>query len=515
MTAFALNIIMPFISFIAHVDSAATSLEDSNINRSTQQRMFYIYPWPKYMGDVYPISDAVLDRETVYEHAFNENSGAGQHLNQEIGLFQTWQFSLFKNIMSRLVASKYRTRDPSKATAFIIPFDAGVHSYIDHQNGRRRLASPHGWTAIKYLKDITNSSSWNHLGHDHFVLFSLTEFVMTGIAVKEFFMGICQNCTVLTIESTPTCTSTLYHRTRKYWISVPYPSAFHFHENIITLPWSITPHRDILSFFIGSTFTQNVDSNAFRKVLKSQCDLFEGRSCHWYDVQHSCNAVINSTEKMVLYRRAKFCPAPPGDTITRKSLFDALVSGCVPVIFAKASLSQYFWFLTKDEIASVSVYISVGNVLKQKKNYLEILESISPETLLQKQLAIAKIAPRLQYSLVPTEIRNKINISVRGSGLVQTYGDDPIVAWDPPFEDAVDVIISRVLNRSTIEPIQGFSNSELRMQKCLQHEIILHHPDYAGLFRGGTRHLAAPKLYKKLRCKNITIPKSIFDLASS
>lgn len=35
-------------------------------------------------------------------------------------------------------------RDPTQASAFIIPYDGGVHSYIDHRNGFPRLASPHG-----------------------------------------------------------------------------------------------------------------------------------------------------------------------------------------------------------------------------------------------------------------------------------------------------------------------------------------------------------------------------------
>jgi hypothetical protein len=44
-------------------------------------------------------------------------------------------------------------RDPTKASAFIVPFDAGVHSYIDHRTGKPRLASPHGWYAIQLLKN--------------------------------------------------------------------------------------------------------------------------------------------------------------------------------------------------------------------------------------------------------------------------------------------------------------------------------------------------------------------------
>ena len=72
--------------------------------------MFYIYEWPEYLSDVYPPKGAQLHPNSRYDHSFNENNGAGIILNPEVGLFQTWQFSLFKNIMSRLRVSKYRTR---------------------------------------------------------------------------------------------------------------------------------------------------------------------------------------------------------------------------------------------------------------------------------------------------------------------------------------------------------------------------------------------------------------------
>ena len=60
--------------------------------------------------------------------------------------------------------------------------------------------------------------------------------------------------------------------------------------------------------------------------------------------------VVNASSQMMLFQRAQYCPAPPGDSITRKSLFDSLVAGCVPVLFAKASLRQYMWFFTEKEV---------------------------------------------------------------------------------------------------------------------------------------------------------------------
>lgn len=123
---------------------------------------FYIYDWDPELDDVYPKKNATLHPQSSYDHAFNENRGAGKLLVPEVGLFQTWQFSLYKNALARLRASRYRTRDPKQASVFIIPFDAGVHSYIDHVNGKPRLASPHGWRAISLLKHYSNNEVKKH-----------------------------------------------------------------------------------------------------------------------------------------------------------------------------------------------------------------------------------------------------------------------------------------------------------------------------------------------------------------
>jgi hypothetical protein len=114
--------------------------------------MFYIYEWPSYLDDVWPSPNNTLHEKSGYHHGFRAYRGAGRAMEPDVGLFQTWQFSLYRNLMARLRFSEHRTRDPSKATAFIIPFDLGVHSYINETNGRPRLAAPHGRFASRYLK---------------------------------------------------------------------------------------------------------------------------------------------------------------------------------------------------------------------------------------------------------------------------------------------------------------------------------------------------------------------------
>lgn len=144
---------------------------------------------------------------------------------------------------------------------------------------------------------------------------------------------MCQNCTALAIETSPTQTSTPYHRSRKYWYSVPYPSSFHWHENIQHLPWTVNSNyatqvsqrNDILALFIGSTKTVNAKSNILRRILYDQCSKDD--HCQWHHTAHSCNGVVNSSVTMLLLLKSQYCIAPPGDTVTRKSIFDSLVAG--------------------------------------------------------------------------------------------------------------------------------------------------------------------------------------------
>lgn len=474
---------------------------------------FFIYEWPKEYGDVYPDAASPLVADSPYNHGFRSNSGAGDLLDPSLGLFQTWQFSLYANVMSRLLVSRHRTRNASLATSFIIPFDAGVHSYVDKLTGKYRLATPYGWNVIRWLQEAQSSTGaagfWRHYGHDHFVLFSLTVFVQTGIGVKEFFKGVCQNCSVLAIETTPTRTSTLYHRSRKYWYAVPYPSSYHWYEGIPELPWSVSHQsRDILCLFIGSVQTKNIAANAVRRALRTQCNNTRhpsynsnnnNNTCIWHSTSHSCNGVVDAVEPMRLFKRAKFCLTPPGDTVTRKSLFDALVAGCIPVIFAKATISQYVWFFSEQEIEDVAVYIPVSSVMTGQMDVMLFLSAMSDRDVRRKQLAIERIAPRLQYSVVPRRISQHINISA-AAGESSTYSMDPTVVWEPPLVDAVDILIERMLDPRTVEPRGGFTVDQRRAHKCLQNDLISYHPDYGGLFKSGTVTLAAGKLWRNIKC---------------
>ena len=63
---------------------------------------------------------------------------------------------------------------------------------------------------------------WKNHGHDHFIIFSITAYQMVGIGVKVFFMQICQNCSTITIETSPTRTAIKGDKEARSYLYVMY-----------------------------------------------------------------------------------------------------------------------------------------------------------------------------------------------------------------------------------------------------------------------------------------------------
>ena len=497
---YQMNSIIWIYTLIILLQSLCCNTSDITINsKNEKEGKFYIYDWPSHLDDCYPPPGSSLDTTTSYSHDFYENEGAGKLLDSKNSYFATWQFSLYKNLMARLRVSKYRTLDPNEAIAFIVPYDPGVHSYIDHKTGRPRLASPHGWEAIRLLQKASKDKQkfWKMNGHNHFVFFSVTGYQMVGIGTKVFFMTICQNCTVLSIETAPGNIA-IPGRTHKSWYSVPYPSSIHWWDGQKEAPWSLASSsltssisaaikRDILAIFIGSLKTRTAHSNLLRRKLHAQCG--ESDNCKWLRTAHSCTGVLGSNQSTVLlYRRSIFCLAPAGDSLTRKSVFDSYTTGCIPVIFARATLSQYFWHLSESEIDASTVYLPKLDVLKKDVNFMKILEAIPKEEILKKQQAIARLAPRLQYSVVPEKYR-----------AAKDSGNDPqqFKTWAPPHRDATDVVIEKLIDPKTIEPVSGYTPEQLKKAQREQRQIMGTNPDYMGMSAGVEDDGEKPKRKRK------------------
>lgn len=71
---------------------------------------FYIYDWNDIPLSMYPKPNVTLHPNSSYSHSFYANHGIGEVINEDIGLYNTWQFSLFRNLFNRLYVHPKRTK---------------------------------------------------------------------------------------------------------------------------------------------------------------------------------------------------------------------------------------------------------------------------------------------------------------------------------------------------------------------------------------------------------------------
>ena len=93
-------LITPFIILGLHLD----------LTYAVSDGLFYIYEWPDVPISMYPKPEATLFRNSSYSHGFNGNHGVGDTINKDIGLFNSWQFSMFRSLFNRLYVHPRRTR---------------------------------------------------------------------------------------------------------------------------------------------------------------------------------------------------------------------------------------------------------------------------------------------------------------------------------------------------------------------------------------------------------------------
>ena len=97
--------------------------------------------------------------------------------------------------------------------------------------------------------------------------------------------------------------------------------------------------------------------------------------------------------------------------------------------------SQYPWHLSQAERIDVSVYIPWKGFIHGRRDLLSILAEIPIEVVVAKQKLIAKLAPRLQYSVPPHYMPGQSTTTAQQR-------------WDPPFPDAMDAIVDGAISRA-------------------------------------------------------------------
>ena len=378
------------------------------LDLSNKDGLFYIYNWT-HLVDRYA---RYTDRPHGVDFPdWTWNYGSGKCIQKETMEYKTSQFGLFKIMYERALLDPRRTMDPENATSFLIPYDFGMDATFFETNGRmRRTGCPLAAEALKLL----NSSKYFHSnhGHDHTLIVSVNQNMNYFFHAKNCLQVFhqCWNCTKLSIDEYMFIAKDRNFELKNRginWHAVPFPADYHFDSSIEQIPmWERKQeNRSYLVSFTGSPKRYNAVSTSIRLALLEQC----------HNLSHICTSgnyhhhtALDLVKNLYEKQHSVFCLQPPGDMPTRKSVFDTILSGCIPVFFNPLTARlMYEWHLGQsgwEEIGFNFDSVSEAEaIIEQRLNVVKALMKIAeeqPQLILEKRQKIRELAYQLQYSLI-------------------------------------------------------------------------------------------------------------------
>ncbi|MQM00082.1 hypothetical protein Taro_032807 [Colocasia esculenta] len=386
-------------------------------------RYVYVHDLPRRFN-----TDLLRDCRTLSSWTnmckFTSNAGLGPALGKSGGVFSgsgcwygTNQFALEVIFHNRMKQYACLTKNSSLASAVFIPFFAGldVARYLWGNSATARDAA-----SLDLVRWLRSRPEWGVMGgRDHFLVAGriawdfrrLTE-SDSGWGNKLLVLPETKNMSVLVLESSP------WHSND---FAIPYPTYFHPSKDGEVVSWQKRMRRTKrpwLFSFAGAPRPNQTDS--IRGRIIEQCR--GSRRCRLMDCTGSKECYAPA-RVMRAFESSTFCLQPPGDSYTRRSAFDAMVAGCVPVFFHPGSAYvQYLWHLPRD-YRSYSVLIPEEEVREGKVSIEERLGRIPEAEVRAMREEVIRMIPRLVYA----------NPRARGATTVKDA-----------FEVAVEGVIGRV-----------------------------------------------------------------------
>jgi hypothetical protein len=351
-----------------------------------------------------------------------ESSGeAGDALTGASGWYATQQFALDAIFHGRMRRYACLTNDSSAAAAVFVPFYAGFEFALHHwgyDNATRDAASR------DLARWLTRRPEWRRAGgRDHFLVAGRTawDFQRDNIGspvwgTNLLLLAPAKNMTVLVVESSGLGND----------MAVPYPTYFHPRTDADVLDWQRrirSADRPWLMSFVGAPRPDAPRS--IRSEIIAQCG--GSSACRQLGCTNGDSQCHAPADIMRLFQSSTFCLQPPGDSYTRRSAFDAMLAGCVPVFFHPASAYlQYRWHLPTDH-ARYSVFIPEDSVRSGNVSIEETLRRIPPAVVREMQEKVVRLVPRLVYAdprYTLDTVKDAFDVAVEG--VVQKVAERPI-----------------------------------------------------------------------------------------
>ncbi|XP_074296755.1 xyloglucan galactosyltransferase KATAMARI1 homolog [Silene latifolia] len=312
----------------------------------------------------------------------------------EHGWFATNQFLLEVIFHNRMKQYDCLTTDSSKASAIFVPFYTGLDVARHLWNTDSNVRDSSGFELVKLLKRKPEWKRWS--GRDHFFVAGRITWDFRRSAnskdpdwgTKFLYLPEVKNMTGLVIESSPWNNNDF---------GIPYPTYFHPANDDEVFQWQNRMRRQKrkkLFCFAGAPRPDRPDS--IRNQLINQCE--KSRKCMMIHCNNWKNKCHKPAELMKTFQNAKFCLQPPGDSYTRRSTFDSILAGCIPVFFHPGSAYiQYLWHFPR-EFTKYSVFISMYDIRDGKVSIQTVLENIPLQKVVEMREQIIKLIPKIVYA---------------------------------------------------------------------------------------------------------------------
>ncbi|KAI3944445.1 hypothetical protein MKW98_006606 [Papaver atlanticum] len=293
---------------------------------------------------------------------------------------------------NRILRHKCRTFDPTSASAYYLPFYAGlaVGKYLWSDNYTSVHRDYHSVKLLKWAQKqvyFKRSKGW-----DHFIMLGRISWDFRRSKDNDWgssfiYMPAMHNITRLLIERNP-------------WdyfdIGVPYPTGFHpKNESELTQWQGFVRSRVRKTLFSFAGARRGTIKNDFRGLLLDQCKD-SGNRCKLVDC--GGNRCVNGSSAILeTFLESDFCLQPRGDSFTRRSIFDCMIAGSIPVFFwHRSAYYQYEWFLPS-EPESYSVYIDRKDVINGT-SIRGVLEKFSKNEVRKMRDKVIEYIPKFVYA---------------------------------------------------------------------------------------------------------------------
>ncbi|OIW11250.1 hypothetical protein TanjilG_28341 [Lupinus angustifolius] len=333
---------------------------------------------------------------------FITNAGLGPPLEKdnntegvfsETGWYATNQFAVDVIFSNRMKQYECLTSDSSIAAAIFVPFYAGfdIARYLWGYNISMRDAA-----SLSLVDWLTKKPEWEIMnGRDHFLVGGRITWDFRRLSEEEsdwgnklLFLPAAKNMSMLVVESSPWNANDF---------GIPYPTYFHPAKDGDVFIWQDRMRnleRKWLFSFAGAPRPDNPKS--IRGKLIEQCKRSKvGKLLECDFGESKCHS---PSSIMQMFQSSVFCLQPQGDSYTRRSAFDSMLAGCIPVFFHPGSAyTQYSWHLPKNYM-KYSVFIPENDIRKRNVSIEEKLRQISIEQVKIMREEVISLIPRLVYA---------------------------------------------------------------------------------------------------------------------